>query len=245
MKRLVSVGLVLLGLLKVTQGFSQGMSEEMIYQDSIHTLSPIFQSQRNIFSVKGLVSHSLFVPLALTGYGFVGLESDGLKSLNFEFREEVQEHYPNFKTGIDNYLQFSPAVATFALKIAGKESEHGFGSSIRLYVTSGLLMAGTVYALKSLTHIQRPDGSTYNSFPSGHTATAFVAAEFMHQEFKNTAPLLSYSGYVAASATGALRMLNNRHYFTDVLTGAGIGILTTKAGYWLNHKLFDKNRSTH
>lgn len=244
MKRVISVGLFLLGSLQINLGFSQVVSEG-VHQDSIHTLASADQSPLRAFSVKGVLLHPLFVPLALTGYGFVGLENDGLKALNYEFREEVQEHYPHFKTSVDDYLQFSPAVAAFALKIAGKESEHAFGSSIRLYVTSGLLMAGTVYALKSLTHIQRPDGSTYDSFPSGHTATAFVAAEFMHQEFKNTAPLLSYSGYVAASATGALRMLNNRHYLTDVLTGAGIGILTTKASYWLNHQLFDKKKDTY
>lgn len=244
MKRIVSVGLFLLGLLQINLGFSQVVPEE-VHQDSVHALALVYQSPIRAFSVKGVLSNPLFVPIALTGYGFVGLGNDGLKSLNYEFREEVQEHYPNFKTGIDDYLQFTPALATFALKIAGKESEHAFGSSIRLYISSGLLMAGTVYALKSITHIQRPDGTTYDSFPSGHTATAFVAAEFMHQEFKNTAPLLSYSGYVAASATGALRMLNNRHYFTDVLTGAGIGILTTKASYWINRQLFDKKKEMH
>lgn len=244
MKRIVSVGLFLLGLLQINLGFSQVVPEE-VHKDSVHALALVYQSPIRAFSVKGVLSNPLFVPIALTGYGFVGLGNDGLKSLNYEFREEVQEHYPNFKTGIDDYLQFTPALATFALKIAGKESEHAFGSSIRLYISSGLLMAGTVYALKSITHIQRPDGTTYDSFPSGHTATAFVAAEFMHQEFKNTAPLLSYSGYVAASATGALRMLNNRHYFTDVLTGAGIGILTTKASYWINRQLFDKKKEMH
>ncbi len=241
MNIVIAVGLFLLGLLQANPGFSQ-VTPEDIKQDSIHTLELTYSLPQRASSARRILSHPLFIPLALTSYGFVGIENDGLKALNYEFREEVQEHYPNFKTSVDDYLQFSPAVVTFALKMAGKESEHAFGSSLRLYVTSGLLMAGSVYALKSITHIQRPDGSTYNSFPSGHTATAFVAAEFMHQEFKNTAPLLSYSGYVAASATGALRMLNNKHYFTDVLTGAGIGILTTKASYWINHHFFEKGK---
>jgi membrane-associated phospholipid phosphatase len=39
-------------------------------------------------------------------------------------------------------------------------------------------------------------------------------------------------------------MYNNKHYFSDVIAGAGIGILTTKAAYWINNKLF-KNKDTH
>jgi membrane-associated phospholipid phosphatase len=39
-----------------------------------------------------------------------------------------------------------------------------------------------------------------------------------------------------ATATGVLRVMNNRHWLSDVITGAGIGILTTKFSYWLYSK---------
>ncbi len=180
----------------------------------------------------------LYIPIALTSYGFIALGSEDLREFNVQFKNEILEDHPYFKTKIDNYLQFSPVMATFALKAAGMQGEHQMWSSLRIYATSTLLMAGTVYALKKATGELRPDGSSHTSFPSGHTATAFAAAEFMHQEFKNSSPILSYSGYLAASATGALRMYNNKHYFSDVLSGAGIGILTTKAAYWVNNKIF-------
>ena len=44
-------------------------------------------------------------------------------------------------------------------------------------------MSAVVYTLKNTTDVPRPDNSTYNSFPSGHTAQAFVAATFLHKEY--------------------------------------------------------------
>ncbi len=179
-----------------------------------------------------------YLPFILTLYGFSAIISNPLKEVNYEFKEEILEHHPTFRTHFDDYLQYSPAVTTFAFKLTGNSAKSDFVNSIRIFGISTLMMAGTVYALKKTTEELRPDGSNRSSFPSGHTATAFASAELLHQEFKNTSTLLSYSGYLAAAATGGLRMYNNKHYFSDVLAGAGIGILSTKAAYWLNKKLF-------
>lgn len=195
-----------------------------------------FHSTLTAFNTSGK-----YLPLVFTAYGLFAIENDPLKHINLEFQEEILEHHTNFRTKADNYLQFSPALAVFSLKLAGNRGENSMFNSIKLYATSTLLMAGTVYALKTTTKVLRPDGSARTSFPSGHTATAFAGAEFMHQEFKNTLPVLSYSGYFVATATGALRMYNNKHYLSDVVAGVGIGILTTKAAYWINSKLFSKS----
>lgn len=95
-------------------------------------------------------------------------------------------------------------------------------------------MSTTVLSLKSITHIQRPDGSAFNSFPSGHTATAFASAEFLWQEYKDVSIWYGISGYAIAAATGAFRIYNDKHWLTDVVAGAGIGILSTKIAYWIN-----------
>ncbi|MEO5910135.1 MAG: phosphatase PAP2 family protein [Pelobium sp.] len=179
-----------------------------------------------------------YLPILFIAYGFTAIESNPLKQVNYEFREEILENNPSFRTHIDNYLQYSPLIATFAFKLSGNSGRSNFINSVRTLGMSAILMGGTVYGIKKITGELRPDGSDSNSFPSGHTATAFVSAELLHQEFKETAPLLSYTGYLAASATGVLRMYNNKHYFSDVLAGAGIGILSTKAAYWLNGKMF-------
>ena len=114
---------------------------------------------------------------------------------------------------------------------------------------SNLFMNSIVTPLKHITHEQRPDGSDYYSFPSGHTAEAFLSAEFMWQEYKDVSPWLGASGYLMAAATGYLRMYNNKHWLNDIIAGAGIGIASTKFAYWLypkfEHKLFkDKMSNT-
>ncbi len=100
--------------------------------------------------------------------------------------------------------------------------------------TAYLIMGATILGTKKLTAIERPDGSTRNSFPSGHTATAFMGAEFLYQEYKHKSVWYGVSGYALATTTAFFRMYNNRHWFSDVVTGAGIGILSTKIAYWIH-----------
>ncbi|HKX85226.1 MAG TPA: phosphatase PAP2 family protein, partial [Flavobacterium sp.] len=108
--------------------------------------------------------------------------------------------------------------------------------------TSYLILSTTVLGLKSMTKVKRPDGSSNNSFPSGHTATAFAGAEFLWQEYKDKSIWYGIGGYAVAIGTGLFRVYNNRHWITDVAAGAGIGILSTKIAYWLyptiNKKVF-------
>ena len=83
-----------------------------------------------------------------------------------------------------------------------------------------------------------PDGSTRNSFPSGHTATAFMTATMLHKEYGHRSPWYSIGGYTLATLTGVTRQLNNRHWMSDVMVGAGIGILATEFGYFLADLIF-------
>ena len=59
----------------------------------------------------------------------------------------------------------------------------------------------------------------------------FTNAAVLYQEFKDSYPILAYSGFAFATATGGFRVLNNKHYISDVLVGAGIGILVTELVY--------------
>lgn len=89
---------------------------------------------------------------------------------------------------------------------------------------------------------KRPDSGARNSFPSEHTATAFMGAEFLRREYKEVSPWIGYAGYAVAAATGYLRIYNNRHYFNDVIAGACIGIVSTKLAYWLYPKCFKRKK---
>jgi len=187
----------------------------------------------------------LIIPVALIGYGVYGLENHDLKLFNAEINEEVTEHIDE-KITIDDFGQYAPLAALITLDVAGVKSKSNRRDQLIIATTSQLLMGLTVRVLKKITHEERPDYSSFNSFPSGHTATAFSGAELLYQEYKDVSIWYGISGYVVASGVGIFRMYNNRHWFTDVVAGAGIGILSTKIAYWLYptiNKIFNPKES--
>jgi PAP2 superfamily. len=66
-----------------------------------------------------------------------------------------------------------------------------------------------------------------------------MGAEFLYQEHKDVSDWYGITGYVVAAGTVFFRMSNEKHWLTDVATGAGIGILSTKIPYWI-HPLIKK-----
>jgi hypothetical protein len=178
----------------------------------------------------------LIIPSVLVGYGFIGIKSDAIITINNEIKSEVIEHIDK-KITIDNFTQYLPAASVYGLNAMGIKGKNNIKDRSLILATSYLLVAATTLPLKSVTHVQRPDGSSYNSFPSGHTATAFASAEFLWQEYKDVSIWYGISGYIVASGTGFFRIYNDRHWLTDVAAGAGIGILCTKTAYWLYPKM--------
>ena len=69
------------------------------------------------------------------------------------------------------------------------------------------------------------------SFPSGHTSNAFLGAHMAYKEFKDSSPILAYSGYAIAAFVAGSRLYNNRHWVADVVAGAGFGILSVELSY--------------
>lgn len=145
----------------------------------------------------------------------------------------------NFHNEIDNYTQYVPLALAIGLKIGGVESRSDWPRFWASSAASAAIMAGLVNGIKYTASEMRPDGSTRNSWPSGHTATAFMAATILHKEYGMTrSPWFSLGAYTLATATGVMRVLNNRHWISDVLSGAGIGILSVELGYGLMDLLF-------
>jgi len=145
------------------------------------------------------------------------------------------EHFPDFHTNIDDYLQYAPIVGVYALNAFGVKGTHNLANQTALLIKAELLMSAMVFPLKEISAVPRPDTGTPNSFPSGHTAQAFVAATFLHKEYGKEHPWYSVLAYGTATAVGILRVMNNRHWASDVLVGAGIGILATNLVY-LTHQ---------
>ncbi len=93
-------------------------------------------------------------------------------------------------------------------------------------------------AIKRLVPRRRPGGGN-NSFPSGHTSTAFAAASLIYD---NSGGTIGVPAYGLAALTGYSRMEARRHYPSDVLAGAAIGILSAQI---LDHLHWGNGRQSH
>ncbi len=145
---------------------------------------------------------------------------------------ELQEN-AGHRIAIDDLSQYAPAAAIYGLGLLGVKGRHDAMDRTIILGTAYVLMGLSVNTLKTVTKVERPDGSSRNSFPSGHTATAFMGAELLRREYWDVSPWIGVAGYAVAAGTGFFRMYNNRHWLTDVIAGAGIGILSAEAAYWL------------
>jgi len=190
---------------------------------------------------------SLIFPSALIAYGFIALGTEPLRKLDYSTEQEIIEDHPKFHCPIDNFSQYAPAVAVYVLNASGIKGKHNMVDRTMIYLMSNLIMGTAVQSLKAITRSPRPDGG-HNAFPSGHTATAFVSAEFLRQEYKDVSPWYGIAGYTVATATGILRMYNRAHWFRDIVPGAGFGMLSTRIVYWMypsiKKRVFPKKDAT-
>lgn len=173
---------------------------------------------------------------SLIGYGLGSLEVPALKRLDIQAKEIANSVYTG-RTYVDDFIQYTPSLAVFALELTGLKAKHSISQRMKAMATAATITAITTQALKKTTHIWRPDHSNDKSFPSGHTATAFVGAHMLFKEYKDQNIWIASSGYLVAASTGIFRMLNNKHWLSDVLAGAGIGILSTELAYSITPKL--------
>lgn len=167
----------------------------------------------------------LIAPAAMLAAGVTGIYA--FHGVRESFRFSDTHH-----TTVDRYIQYAPLAAYFGLGfIPGVRTRtDDWRNRLMAGVTAYAIMAVVNNVMKVSFHEWRPDGSTHDSFPSGHTATAFTGAELMRIEYGN---LVGVTGYAAAIAVGALRMYNNRHWINDIIGGAAVGILSARAAYWL------------
>lgn len=184
-------------------------------------------------SVKAFIVPST---MFLTGACIAGIP------LGRKIEKAVYEGFnPNRKlTSIDDYTQYLPAAAVFAMDAAGLKGRNKPQQQLLLYALGNVSAAVIVQPMKRIIGRERPNKIDFRSFPSGHTSTAFVAAEFLHQEFGHYSPWISVAGYATATATGYLRLYNNQHWLGDVLAGAAIGMASTKLVYWVNREIKKK-----
>lgn len=188
-----------------------------------------------------------FIPPAVfVTYGALSFYVKPIRNLDFSIDRDAQKDHPGNLYPVENFLQYAPIVMVYGLNFAGVHGKNTFiDRTILLGMSEGIFGLVTI-GLKNSSGRLRPNGSDRLSFPSGHAGSAFVAAEFMAQEYGDKSPIYGIAGYTFASATAVLRVYNHKHWFSDIVAGAGFGILSTKAAYalypLLRNKLFhDKN----
>ncbi|GAC1585947.1 MAG: phosphatase PAP2 family protein [Hymenobacter sp.] len=199
------------------------------YQNATGRSSP---TKKPFLKSKGF--RAALVPAILIGYGSSTINSNGFYS-SYEAKRDIRNAFGTYRNHVDNYLQFAPYFETGGVLLAGVESSNDRLNLGLVLVKSELIMLSSVYVIKTLTHIQRPDSSDYLAFPSGHTAQAFLAASIVHTEFRDKSQWYGIGAYTLATGVAAFRMINNKHWESDVVAGAGVGILSAHLAY-LSHR---------
>ncbi|WP_366186431.1 phosphatase PAP2 family protein [Flavobacterium ovatum] len=164
-------------------------------------------------------------------YVSAGLVTTGALLLNTTINQDIQNKAdsrfgPNFHTQLDNVTVFVPMAQIYAGKLLGFEPKNNSKHQTISIITANVLTYVLVTGLKNTVKANRPDDSDQLSFPSGHSAIAFTNAALLFQEYKDSSIWYASSGFLFATATGMLRIANNKHYASDVLAGAGIGLAT-------------------
>jgi membrane-associated phospholipid phosphatase len=183
---------------------------------------------------QGNLARAVAIPAVLIGYGLTVRGDHGLYS-SVDLRNDIRRQVGSFHNPADNVLIFVPYAELAALALLRVPERHDRLNTSLLVLKSTAIAAGAFTAIKYATRTTRPDGSDRLSFPSGHTAIAFCAASLVHQEFRARSQWPGIGAYAVASTVGAFRMLNDRHWQSDVLVGAGIGILSVHTAY-LTHR---------
>lgn len=126
--------------------------------------------------------------------------------------------------------RFVPSALHLGLGLTGVRAKRPFADRVIESAIAHSICVGCGYAAKYAFRVMRPDGSDNLSFPSGHSVVAFTGAELMRLDYGNA---IGSGAYVFSSAVAVSRLYAGRHWLSDILAGAGLGILSAHAGAWL------------
>ena len=117
-------------------------------------------------------------------------------------------------------MQVGGAFATYGLgELLSNPDAKGLGRDL---VRAQLVTHSLTYATKFAVGRERPDASNHRSFPSGHASATFATATVLQRRYGWR---IGVPAYAFASYVGTSRLNENRHYLSDVVFGAAVGIL--------------------
>lgn len=176
-------------------------------------------------------ARQIIAPAALVTTGVL-IHCFGHDSFDESIRKWATEDWRGDKPSrrFDDYVQYAPLAMNLGLGFAGVPTEHHW---IDRFIETGISYASLTIlsrGMKAVINSPRPDGVDNKSFPSGHTGLAFTGAELVRMEYG-----WGWGGaaYALATSVAFMRLYNNKHWASDLIFGAGLGILCAHIGGWL------------
>ena len=160
--------------------------------------------------------------------------STGLSSLlTYQFDEEIQDYAQANGLLPERIAQFgdlyggtwSALILPVSVIITSKSSDDTNKEMLQKldYSVSALVANGvTTILLKEIIGRERPNREDNRSMPSGHASNSFTVAAVVNELYGKKAGAVAY---LLAGITGVSRIHHNKHYLSDVLIGAGLGII--------------------
>lgn len=176
----------------------------------------------------------LIAPGVLIGTG-VAIHAFAHESIDYAVRDVAREWRRNSVSNASGdlvlrYMAAFPLVVDLGLGLTGLPQKHALQDRVIEAALASAMVGGTTLLMKKVVDSPRPDGSNDHSFPSGHSGLAFMGAELVRMEYGWA---WGAGAYAMAATVAFLRCYNDRHWLSDVLLGAGIGILGAHVGEWL------------
>jgi hypothetical protein len=186
--------------------------------DAIHLPADTTRPEKKNFRLKEQIVPGILI---ISGLALSGQDT----------KEKLQDLFPRTDTRVDNWLQWAPDAIMYTADIFTDKHRNNIFNQTKYMFFSQVSTSVIVQILKKATHVTRPNGGSL-SFPSGHTSNVFAGATVLFREYRDYNKAIAYSGYLFSTATGVLRITNNRHWVPDVLVGAGIGMIVTNLIYY-------------
>ncbi|HUH51044.1 MAG TPA: phosphatase PAP2 family protein [Flavobacterium sp.] len=221
-----------------------GYSQQPLDSLFVSNDSLLVQQDSLVIKNRGFTSKQLILPASLIAGGFLLRNSSTNARINRDIKEFRDDNFSAFRTNVDDYFQYSTILLTFGGNAMGFKSKNNYKQMISDGIVSNILLSAIVLPLKNNIGDMRPDGSASNSFPSGHTTAAFNCATLHFLEYRDDNVLFASAGFGIASTTALFRVLNNRHWLSDVTAAAGIGIATAVVVHYFNPFRFESKKET-
>lgn len=192
------------------------------YQHAFCQQDSTLTTKHRPLAVKMIVPAGLF----LSGVLLSGTQLE--KDWQIDIRNKVGN---DFESNIDDFIQYTPYVQIYLGDIIGLQAKNHWFDQTKNFFLGGVLTMAITHSLKRGVGKERPNGSSNHSFSSGHTATSFMGATMLYHEFSDASLLYASSGYLFSTTTASYRVMNNKHWVSDVVAGAAVGILVANIIY--------------